>query len=79
MNTTQIIPVIDEHRLTEGQKRYWLSASVQTRAAARGCSLIDPWRRKLKVLRTNPEWIGKKVYRASTGGRWGKSATIETI
>jgi hypothetical protein len=56
--------------MTPGQARYWLA---QQRQMAGRVTLIDPWRKPLRELRkTHP---GHIVYRASTGGRWGKSAS----
>lgn len=60
--------------MTSGMARYWNSLA----AKRSNLDVIDPWRTPLKELR-NYYPAGTKVYRASTGGRWGKSAQIVVL
>jgi hypothetical protein len=67
-------PILDEALLGPSAARYWRFLQ-RTRTDV---DLIDPWRHPLKLLRANyPK--GTIVYRASTGGRWGKSAHIAVL
>jgi len=62
-------------KLTAGMRPYWTKLAQRL---AGQVDIIDPWRTKLVDLRA--EYVpGCKVYRASTGGRWGKSAVIVTL
>lgn len=59
------------------RENYWnsLANRLQNKVSA-----IDPDRLPLYQLRqSHPELIGCKVYRASTGGKWGKSSQIVTL
>ncbi len=61
--------------MTAGMARYWHATA---RRLGRRVDVVDPWRADLRTLRAEyPR--GTRVYRASTGGRWGKSATIVTL
>lgn len=68
--------ILDENKMTPGMARYWKAQQVKL---AGRVSVIDPWRTPLRELRSRAELLGKKVYRASTGGRYGKSAQITVI
>lgn len=55
------------------RKGYWLKTA--TRLAAQGVQVVDTLRYSLRELREAlPR--GTKVYRASTGGKWGRSAEV---
>lgn len=73
MNATPTI--IDAHKLTLGQARYW---NAQVSQLAGRVDVIDPWRHSLRDLR-DMGYTGQKVYRASTGGKYGKSSQIRTV
>lgn len=66
--------ILDENKLSPMQLRYWRKLA---RENCLKCKYVDAFRRPLKELRalglTGP------VYRASTGGRWGKSAQIVNL
>jgi hypothetical protein len=62
------ILILNWDDLTPHQRRYW--GSFAGRGAA--IDIVDPDRRPLRSLRKR--WGGCRLYRASTGGRWGKSA-----
>lgn len=69
--------VIDAQNMSPHMARYWhaLAKKMTGRVSA-----IDPWRIALATLRQqHPELRGRRIYRASTGGRWGKSAQIVTV
>jgi len=67
--------ILNHHSLTKAQARYWQAAR---RKLAGKVDLIDPARESLKDLRARfPK--GTRVYRASTGGVWGKSSCIVTL
>lgn len=73
MDTTPTLPVIlSESALSPGQLRYWRSAA---RHWAGQVDYLDPSRLSLRRLRELLP-AGSVVYRASTGGRWGKSHSI---
>jgi hypothetical protein len=67
--------IINSHLLTPMQARYWSSLARRMQSRVQ---IIDPNRRPLKVLRAL-YGTGKTVYRASTGGKWGKSSQIVTL
>jgi len=59
-------------KLTEGQARYW---NKKAKDLTGKVDLLDPAREDLRVLRKKYT-KGTRVYRASTGGKWGKSVDI---
>lgn len=70
-STPAIIHRADQ--MSAGQACYWTCLSRKTRA-----DVVDPHRCSLRDLRAvYPS--GTRVYRASTGGKWGKSAVIVTL
>lgn len=82
LSTVSLVPVVSsvvaplpailgEGRLSPARARYW--RALARRMAGR-VDLIDPDRRSLRDLRQTLR--GVRLYRASTGGRWGKSAAI---
>lgn len=89
MNSTDLslsspnnIVIIGEHTLAPGSLKYWLDRRRQLMVSGnRGdVSVIDPRRHTLSQLRSCfPEIKGRKVLRASTGGKWGKSVDIVTV
>jgi len=66
--------IIDEQKLTPNQRRIWQSKAVQL--AKKGVTVIDPWRKPLRDLRAELQAarVSGFLYRASTGGTWGRSA-----
>lgn len=71
----KVNPALIRHaaEMTPGMARYWNKV-----AATKAVDVVDPWRADLKSLRAEyPK--GTKVYRASTGGRWGKSAGTRVL
>lgn len=81
MNETQITKnaaeIIEANKMSAGMARYWNSKAIQL---APRVAAVDPFRTPLRVLRASrPDLLGRSVYRASTGGRWGKSAQIVTL
>ncbi len=67
--------IIGRDDLTPMQLRYWSSCAKREALRAQ---YVDPARHTLRHLRSIlPE--GTRVYRASTGGKWGKSACIVTL
>ncbi len=70
---TNLPTIVDADRMTPGMARYW---NAQRRNLAGRVDLIDPWRRSLRELRKIYGETHTTVYRASTGGRWGKSSQI---
>lgn len=67
--------IIQENRLSPGQLRYWKALA---RKMSGRVNLVDPWRWTLKDLRAKYP-AGYVVYRASTGGKWGRSSEIVTL
>lgn len=67
--------ILQENTLSPQRLRYWSSLAAKLTGRV---DYIDPNRTPLKELRKRLP-INSKVYRASTGGRWGKSAEIRTI
>lgn len=63
--------IIGESNLTPAQSRYWTALA---RKMIGRVDIIDPWRGNLRDRRA--EYPGRSIYRASTGGRYGKSAEI---
>lgn len=64
-------------RASPHARKYWESLA---RKLAGQVDVIDPVRVDLRDLRkARPDLIGKKLYRASTGGKWGKSSKIVTL
>lgn len=64
-----------EDRMSPAMARYW---RMKARELENHVDVVDPWRADLAVLRKEyPK--GTKVYRASTGGRWGKSAETRKL
>lgn len=62
--------------LSPAQRRYWLKlSSNNARVRHLKVQLIDPFRTPLSQLRQQYP-SGTVVYRASTGGKYGKSAQI---
>lgn len=72
-----MIPILNDQNLTAGEARYWRNPNLHARLRRANVTLIDPWRTPLKDL--VPRYEGNIVYRASTGGRWGKSAEIKRL
>lgn len=66
---THLLAVIHRaEKMSAGMRPYWTYI-----ARTDSADVIDPWRTPLRSLRqVYPR--GTLVYRASTGGRWGKSA-----
>ena len=62
-------------RMSSGMIRYW---SCLAKRLVGHVTLIDPYRTPLHILRKEYS-KGTKVYRASTGGKWGKSKEIVTL
>jgi len=68
--------IINKEKMSPMMARYWNSVAEKYK----DIDVIDPWRFSLKELREKyPQFIGKKIYRASTGGRWGKSKQIRIL
>lgn len=67
--------IIGSHALTPAQSRYWTACA---RRMAGRAQYVDPNRHTLAWLRERFP-AGTTVYRASTGGKWGKSAKIVTL
>jgi hypothetical protein len=67
--------IINAEAMTPAMARYWnqLAARLTGRV-----DIVDPWRHSLRDLRTQ-YCSGVRVYRASTGGRWGKSSETVTL
>jgi hypothetical protein len=66
------VPIHRAEEMTPAMQRHWRAKAFKFRGVV---NLIDPWRTRLSKLRTlYPK--GTVVYRASTGGTWGKSAEI---
>lgn len=67
--------ILGRESLTQGKLRYWTATQ---RKLVGKVDLVDPARESLKDLRARlPK--GTRVYRASTGGKWGKSSCIVTL
>lgn len=67
--------IVYASRMTPMQSRYWLALRGRL---GNTIDLIDPFRHSLRELRQIfPS--GLRIYRASTGGKYGKSATITTL
>lgn len=62
-------------KLSPAQSRYWNSCAKREALRAQ---VVDPFRHSLKELRSILP-AGTTVYRASTGGKWGKSAQVVSI
>lgn len=79
METTDPIIIVRPDRMTPGMARYWncMLREELARKVPR-FTLIDPWRLTLKQLAAMG-YSGRTVYRASTGGTYGKSAQIREI
>jgi hypothetical protein len=73
MSSTIIIH--NAEKMTPGMARYW---NAKAKKMTGRVNVIDPWRKQLKDLREQYP-AGTRVYRASTGGKWGKSASIATL
>lgn len=71
--------IVDESKLTPHQRKLWNTKAL--RLSRMGVTVIDPWRRPLRKLREELEAAGQTglLYRASTGGSWGKSAQFVRI
>lgn len=67
--------IVDAEKMTPGQARYWHCVA---RNEALRVNIVDPRRLPLRTLRSRYP-AGTVVYRASTGGKWGKSAQIVTL
>lgn len=67
--------IIRPEALTQQARRYWESCS---RKYVGRVHVIDPRRESMKTLRSmyGP---GTIIRRASTGGKWGRSAQIVTL
>lgn len=75
--TTSAAEIIDADKMTAGQARYWNSKAA---AECLRVVAVDPFRSPLRALRIRrPDLIGRPVYRASTGGKFGKSAQIVVL
>ncbi|MCK9570219.1 hypothetical protein M0R72_14840 [Candidatus Pacearchaeota archaeon] len=61
--------------MTAKQALYW---NTLARKLGKRVDVVDPWRADMKMLRAEYP-LGTRVYRASTGGRWGRSAEIVTL
>lgn len=73
MNELPIIHRADE--MTVHMARYWLRRQVDLAGLI---DLIDPWRTPLSVLRRiYPR--GLRLYRASTGGAYGRSVERKVL
>lgn len=73
------IEIVKAAKMTPGQARYWNSVLKEERGRkVQRVSVIDPWRHTLRQL-ADMGYSGRMVYRASTGGRWGKSVEIRCI
>lgn len=69
--------ILNASKLTPAQARYW---NALARREALRVEYVDPFRTPLRELRaTHPELRGHKIYRASTGGRYGKSKQIVVL
>lgn len=62
--------IIDSEKMTLGMARYW---NCKARKEKR-VDYLDPWRYSIRELKARG--FKGKIYRASTGGTWGKSAQI---
>ena len=62
-------------QMTEVQARYWNRLAKELEGVV---DVIDPWRVYMTTLRQEYP-AGTRVYRASTGGRWGRSAERVTL
>ena len=62
--------VLGLESLSPARRRYWTALA---RRLGSSVDVVDPDRRTLKELRAMFP-VGTVVYRASTGGRWGKSS-----
>jgi len=60
-------------RMSAGMAKYWEKLATSSRY-----DVVDPWRASLLQLRQEYP-VGTRVYRASTGGRWGKSHQVVTL
>lgn len=69
------VVIHDEERMTPGMKRYWHKLADSHYIKSKNVRVIDPWRNSLAVLRQHYS-PGTIVYRASTGGKYGKPASI---
>jgi len=67
--------IIERERMTARMRVYW---EKKAESLTGKVDVVDPWRYRVETLkRMFPR--GTRVYRASTGGRWGKSAEIYTL
>lgn len=73
-NNSRTATVIDAHNMTPGMARYWVAKAA---SLAGKVDFVDPWR--LSVASLRKRGISGVIYRASTGGRWGKSSAIVTL
>ena len=72
---TEPAAIRGESKLAPGALRYWRALAQRENLRVQ---VVDPFREPLKTLREEyPK--GTVVYRASTGGRWGKSSSIVTL
>lgn len=62
--------ILNESDLTPAQSRYWRAC-----ARKKAVDVVDPFRHGRRWLDAHLP-VGTRVYRASTGGRWGKSADV---
>lgn len=72
------VVIHDEERMTPGMKRYWYKFADSDYIKANNVSVIDPWCNPLWVLRHHYA-PGTVIYRASPGGKYGKSASIDRL
>ena len=64
-----------EEKMSATQARYWRAKAEELKGQV---DVLDPWRARMTALRDEfPK--GTRIYRASTGGQWGKSAVIVTL
>ena len=70
-----MITIVNAQNMTKHMAVYW---NRKARDLNGRVDVIDPWRFVMKDLRKVFR-SGLKVYRASTGGRWGKSSSIEVL
>lgn len=70
-----IVPtILGESALTPMQLRYW--RALAKKMAGR-CEYVDPFRDSIRSLKSRGFY--GRIYRASTGGKWGKSAEIKAV
>lgn len=71
--------ILQSEKLTPASLRYW--AALARKNDARQVQIfdvIDPFRVSLQTLRATLP-AGTRVYRASTGGKYGKSSQIVSV